>query len=162
MSTTYDRVWEQAILPNATDPLAGLVEALETRRDVIVDRGVHRIRTEIPEYRAIVDPAFVADVREHVALHHDALTRSVAAGHAISPSELGFMRTRATRRVGRIPLAAFMQAFRIYQEEFWDALISAADGEAARISALEAAGTIIRYINLAAAEAADVYLESER
>ena len=159
---TYDRPREQAILPHATDPLAGLIEALESRRDAIVDRGVHRIRTEIPEYRAIVDPAFVADVREHVALHHDAMTRSVAAGRALSPSELGFMRTRATRRVGRIPLAAFMQAFRIYQEEFWDALISAADGEAARVSAMDAAGTIIRYINLAAAEAADVYLESER
>jgi sugar diacid utilization regulator len=159
---TYDRPREQPILPHAPDPLAGLIEALKTRRDAIVDRGVHRIRTEIPEYRAIVDPAFVADVREHVALHHDAMTRSVAAGRPLSPSELGFMRTRATRRVGRIPLAAFMQAFRIYQEEFWDALISAADGEAARVSAMEAAGTIIRYINLAAAEAADVYLESER
>jgi hypothetical protein len=55
-----------------------------------------------------------------------------------------------------------MQAFRIYQEEFWDALLASADGEAARTSALEAAGTIIRYINIAAAEAADVYLESER
>ena len=72
------------------------------------------------------------------------------------------MRARATRRVGRIPLAAFMQAFRIYQEEFWDALLAGADGEAARISAMDAAGTIIRYINLAAAEAADVYLEAER
>ena len=72
------------------------------------------------------------------------------------------MRTRATRRVGRIPLAAFMQAFRIYQEEFWDALLASAETEAARMSAMDAAGTIIRYINMAAAEAADVYLEAER
>ena len=72
------------------------------------------------------------------------------------------MRPRATRRVGRIPLAAFMQAFRIYQEEFWDAMLASADGEAARVSAMDAAGTLIRYINLAAAEAADVYLEAER
>src|SRR4029453_1886570 len=76
--------------------------------------------------------------------------------------ELSFMRARATRRVGRIPLAAFMQAFRIYQEEFWDALLASADTEAARASAMDAAGTIIRYINMAAAEAADVYLEAER
>jgi sugar diacid utilization regulator len=72
------------------------------------------------------------------------------------------MRTRATRRVGRIPLAAFMQAFRIYQEEFWEALQEGADDEASRTSLMDAAGTIIRYINLAAAEAADVYLEAER
>ena len=151
----YDRVLEP-------DPLAGLIDALTVRRDEIIEKGLHRIRTEIPEYRAIVDPAFVDDVREHVALHHDAMMRSVAAGHPPSREELSFMRGRATRRVGRIPLAAFMQAFRIYQEEFWDALLASAETEAARISAMEAAGTIIRYINLAAAEAAEVYLEAER
>ena len=162
----YDRRAEHPVpaihLPDGSDPLAGLIDALEARRDEIIDKGVARIRTEIPEYRAIVDPAFVDDVRDHVALHHDAMTRSVAAGRPLAREELGFMRTRATRRVGRIPLAAFMQAFRIYQEEFWDALLASAEGEAARNKAIEAAGTIIRYINIAAAEAADVYLESER
>jgi sugar diacid utilization regulator len=149
-------------LPNASDPLAGLIDALTARRDTVIDSGLHRIRTEIPEYRAIVDPAFVDDVRAHVALHHDALLRSVAAGQPLPREELGFMRTRATRRVGRIPLAAFMQAFRIYQEEFWDALLLSARSDAERRSAMDAAGTIIRYINVAATEAAEVYLESER
>ena len=162
----YDRPQEHGVppipLPNAPDPLTGLIEALEARRDEVIDRGVHRIRTEIPEYRAIIDPAFVDDVRTHVALHHDAMTRSVAAGRPLERNELGFMRARATRRVGRIPLAAFLQAFRIYQEEFWDALLSSANGEPARKSAMEAAGTIIRYINTAAAEAGEVYLEAER
>jgi sugar diacid utilization regulator len=162
----YDRRREHGVttidLPDASDPLAGLIDALTARRDEIIDSGVHRIRTEIPEYRAIVDPAFVDDVREHVAMHHDAMVRSVAAGHPIPREEMGFMRTRATRRVGRIPLSAFMQAFRIYQEEFWDALLKSADGEAARASAMDAAGTIIRYINLAATEAAEVFLEAER
>jgi hypothetical protein len=148
--------------PDASDPLAGLIDALNARREEVIDRGVQRIRTEIPEYRAIVDPAFIADVREHVALHHDAMTRSVAAGRPLGPHEIGFMRARATRRVGRIPLAAFLHAFRLYQEEFWEALLASADGEAARTSAMEAAGTIIRYINLAAAEAGEVYLEAER
>jgi len=141
----YDRPLE----PIASDPLAGLIDALTARREEVIEKGLHRIRTEIPEYRAIVDPAFVEDVRQHVALHHDALMRSVAARRPLSREELSFMRTRATRRVGRIPLAAFMQAFRIYQEEFWDALLASADSEAARISAMEAAGTIIRYINVA-------------
>jgi sugar diacid utilization regulator len=165
-ASAYDRRREARVpaieRPTASDPLARLIEALEARRDAVIDSGVHRIRTEIPEYRAIVDPAFVDDVREHVALHHDALTRSVAAGRPIAPEELGFMRQRATRRVGRIPLAAFLQAFRIYQEEFWDALLKSADGEAERTSAIDAAATIIRYINVAATEAAEVYLESER
>jgi sugar diacid utilization regulator len=151
----YDR-------PLEPEPLAGLIDALKARREETIEKGLHRIRTEIPEYRAIADPAFVEDVRQHVALHHDLMMRSVEVGHPPPREELSFMRGRATRRVGRIPLAAFMQAFRIYQEEFWDALLASAGSEAARISAMEAAGTIIRYINLAAAEAADVYLEAER
>jgi sugar diacid utilization regulator len=158
----YDRRLEPAVPPTAPDALAGLIDALTARRDEIIEKGVHRIRTEIPEYRAIVDPAFVEDVRQHVTLHHDAMTRSVAARRPPAREDFAFMRGRATRRVGRIPLAAFMQAFRIYQEEFWDALLAGADSEAARSSAIEAAGTIIRYINLAAAEAAEVYLEAER
>jgi sugar diacid utilization regulator len=151
----YDR-------PLEPEPLAGLIDALKARREETIEKGLHRIRTEIPEYRAIADPAFVEDVRQHVVLHHDLMMRSVEVGHPPPREELSFMRGRATRRVGRIPLAAFMQAFRIYQEEFWDALLASAGSEAARISAMEAAGTIIRYINLAAAEAADVYLEAER
>jgi sugar diacid utilization regulator len=159
VSAMLDPPYDRGLEP---DPLAGLIEALTVRRGEIIEKGLHRIRTEIPEYRAIVDPAFVDDVRQHVALHHDAMTRSVSARHPPSRDELSFMRGRATRRVGRIPLAAFMQAFRIYQEEFWDALLASAETEAARVSAIEAAGTIIRYINLAAAEAAEVYLEAER
>jgi hypothetical protein len=159
MKTMPDPTYDRDL---GSDPLAGLIAALDARRDEVIDRGLYRIRTEIPEYRAIVDPAFIADVREHVALHHDAMTQSVAAGRPLRRDEIGFMRARATRRVGRIPLAAFLQAFRIYQEEFWDALLASADGEAARRSAMEAAGTIIRYINLAAAEAGEVYLEAER
>ena len=54
-------------LPNASDPLAGLIDALTARRDTVIDSGLHRIRTEIPEYRAIVDPGCVDDVRERVA-----------------------------------------------------------------------------------------------
>jgi sugar diacid utilization regulator len=157
-----DRPYDRPLEPIAPDPLTGLIDALALRREEIIEKGLHRIRTEIPEYRAIVDPAFVDDVRRHVALHHDLMTRSVATGHPPPRDELSFMRARATRRVGRIPLAAFMQAFRIYQEEFWDALLASADTEAARVSAMEAAGVIIRYINLAAAEAAEVYLEAER
>ena len=162
----YDRLREHAVpaiyLPTGSDPLAGLIDALNARRDAVVDKGLQRIRIEIPEYAAIADPAFIDDVREHIDLHHAALIRSVAAGHPVASDELGFMRARATRRVGRIPLAAFMQGFRIYQEEFWDALLASEDGDAARAGAMQAAGTIIRYINIAAAEAAEVYLDAER
>ena len=159
MSAMLDPPYDR---PLQTEPLAGLIEALTARREEVIEKGLHRMRTEIPEYRAIVDPAFVEDVRRHIALHHEAMVRSVAIGRPVPREELSFIRARATRRVGRIPLASFLQAFRIYHEEFWDALLASADSEAERLIAIEAAGTIIRYINIAAAEAADVYLEAER
>jgi sugar diacid utilization regulator len=142
--------------------LVQIVEALRARQVELVDRGVERIRSEIPAYGKIRDPGFVADVREHVDLHHQALIRSLTEQRPPEREELGFIRPRATRRVGRIPLADFMHAFRIYNEVFWEALLESATGEQARTVASELAGIVIRYINTSAAEAAEVYVEAEQ
>jgi sugar diacid utilization regulator len=139
-----------------------IVEALRARKAELVDVGVERIFTEIPAYTKLAHTAFVADVREHVDLHHDVVVRSLAARRPLEREELGFMRPQVTRRVGRIPLADFMQGFRVYLEVLWDALLESAVDEHSREAALEAAGIVIRYINSAATEAAEVYVESER
>jgi hypothetical protein len=139
-----------------------IVEALRTRHDELVERGVERIFAEIPAYVAFAGTPFVDDVRTHVGLHHDAVVRSLAARRPLDPHELGFMRPQVTRRVGRIPLADFMQGFRVYMEVLWEALLDSAVDEQGREAALDAAGIVIRYINNAASEAADVYVEAER
>jgi hypothetical protein len=139
-----------------------IVEALRARHDELVERGVERIFAEIPAYVAFSGTPFVDDVRTHVGLHHDAVVRSLAARRPLKPDELGFMRPQVTRRVGRIPLADFMQGFRVYMEILWEALLQSAVDEHGREAALEAAGIVIRYINNAASEAADVYVDAER
>jgi hypothetical protein len=139
-----------------------IVEALRTRHEELVERGVERIFAEIPAYRPFAGTAFVDDVRKHVGLHHHAVIRSLAARRPLEHDELAFMRPQVTRRVGRIPLAGFMQGFRVYMEVLWEALLESAVDEHGREAALEAAGVVIRYINNAAAEAADVYVEAER
>jgi sugar diacid utilization regulator len=139
-----------------------IVEALRARRAELVDRGVERIFSEIPAYIKMAETPFVADVRDHVDLHHEAILRSLAAGHPLEREDLGFMRPQVTRRVGRIPLADFMHGFRVYMEVLWDALLESAVDEPGREAALETAGVVIRYINSAATEAAEVYLEAER
>jgi sugar diacid utilization regulator len=149
-------------LANSSDPVARLIDTLSSYKDEVVEQGLHRIRTEVSEYGQIDEPRFVDDVREHVGFHHEGLLRSLAAGHPLDRAELGFIRPHATRRVGRIPLAAFMQAFRIYTEELWEAVLREAGDDAARATALESASTVIRYMNVAAAEAAEVYLDAER
>jgi PucR-like helix-turn-helix protein/diguanylate cyclase with GGDEF domain len=139
-----------------------LVEALRARQEELVESGVERIFAEIPAYHRFIDTPFMADVRLHVGLHHDAVLRSLAERRPLEPDELGFMRPQVARRVGRIPLAAFMQGFRVYMEVLWEALLASAVDEHAREAALYAAGIVIRYINHAAAEAADVYVDTER
>jgi hypothetical protein len=150
---------EDLATPRALD---AIVEALRARTDELVERGVARIFAEIPAYTSLAGTPFVGDVRRHVAMHHDAVVRSLAERRPLSSEELGFMRPQVTRRVGRIPLADFMQGFRVYMEILWEALLESAVDEHGRRAALESAGVVIRYINNAAAEAADVYLEAER
>jgi PucR C-terminal helix-turn-helix domain/GGDEF-like domain len=145
-----------------SDALDQIVDALRARKDELVELGVQRIFSEIPAYARLAQPAFVADVHEHVALHHDAVIRSVAARRPFEGDDFAFMRPQASRRPGRIPLADFMQGFRVYMEVLWDAVLQSAVDDRTRDAALEAAGIVIRYINHAATEAAQVYLEAER
>ena len=139
-----------------------IVEALRARQAELVERGVKRIFAEIPAYTKLADTAFVGEVRDHVGLHHAVVVRSLAAGRALEPKDLAFMRTKVARRVGRIPLSDFMHGFRVYLEVLWEGLLESAVDEVGREAALEAAGIVIRYINSAATEAAEAYIEAER
>jgi PucR C-terminal helix-turn-helix domain len=139
-----------------------LVAVLRARQDELVEEGVRRIRTEIPAYARVEDPAFVEDVHRHVAAHHEQLVRSLARGRPLERDEMTFMRPTVNRRVGRIPLTAFMRGFRTYLEVIWDAVLETAVDEPSRVDALTAVGVVLRYINVATTEAAEVYLESER
>jgi hypothetical protein len=138
-----------------------LVLVLTQRQDELVEEGLRRIR-EIPAYSRLTDEAFWADVRRHVTEHHEALVRSIALGRALDRDEMSFIRPRASRRVGRIPLASFMRGFRTYMELLWEAVLATAVDEASKDSALRAVGIVIRYIDVATTEAAEVFLEGER
>jgi sugar diacid utilization regulator len=149
-------------LREATAAVQAMLAVLRAHREELFDEGVHRIRTEIPGYAAISDPAFIADVRLHVAQEHDALIRSIELGRPLTRQEIDFVRPRARRRVGRLPLGDFMHAFRIYTEVFWDALLATATDDDARREALALPSIVMRYMNIAASEAAEVYVEAER
>jgi sugar diacid utilization regulator len=146
----------------AADPtMAQLVLVLTEREDELVAEGIRRIR-EIPEYARVTDEAFWADVDRHVTEHHEALVRSIARGRALDRDEMSFIRPRASRRVGRIPLTAFLRGFRTYMELLWEAVLETGVDERSKDSALRAVGIIIRYIDIATTEAAEVFLEGER
>jgi hypothetical protein len=138
-----------------------IVDALRERQDEIIATGIEAIRREIPAYARNDDPAFLADVRDHVKLHNDALLASLERQSPLTAEELLFIRPVATRRVGRIPLGEFMSAFRLYNEVFWEAVLETATDEATRAAALSMVAIIMRYINVAATSASEAYVEAE-
>ena len=142
--------------------LAYLVASLRAHQDALVARGVQRICTEIPAYAQVADAAFVADLTRAVEIQHARLLECVAALRPPEPEELAFVRTNATRRVGQVPLAAYMHAYRVYHEVFWEALLASVTDDAARVVALETASVVTRYFNTAAALAAEAYVEAEQ
>jgi PucR C-terminal helix-turn-helix domain/GGDEF-like domain len=151
----------QALVDEAPAAATRIVDALRARQDEIVAKGIEAIRREIPAYARNEDPAFLADVWDHVQLHNDALLRSLERQSPLTPEELLFIRPVATRRVGRIPLGEFMSAFRLYNEVFWEAVLEAATDDEARAAALSMVAIIMRYINVAATFASEAYVEAE-
>jgi PucR C-terminal helix-turn-helix domain/GGDEF-like domain len=151
----------QALVDEAPAAVMRIVDALRARQDEIIAKGIEAIRREIPAYARNEDPAFLADVWDHVQLHNDALLRSLERQSPLTPEELLFIRPVATRRVGRIPLGEFMSAFRLYNEVFWEAVLEAATDDEARAAALSMVAIIMRYINVAATFASEAYVEAE-
>jgi hypothetical protein len=154
-------VTKTQVKPERRDATAQIVEAMRARQDEIVERGVKRIWSEIPAYGKLTEERFRNDVRKHVEVHHDLILRCIAEGRPTGSEDLEFMRPVATRRVGKVPLADFMHAFRIYHEVFWNAMLEDATDEDTRTAALEAAGVVMRHINSAASAAGEAYIEAE-
>jgi PucR C-terminal helix-turn-helix domain/GGDEF-like domain len=151
----------QALVDQAPAAVMRIVDALRKREDEIVAKGIAAIRREIPTYARIEDPAFLADMWDHVHRHNDALIRSLERQSPLTPEELLFIRPVATRRVGRIPLGEFMSAFRLYNEVFWEEVLATATDDETRAAALSMVAIVMRYINVAATSASEAYVEAE-
>jgi sugar diacid utilization regulator len=123
---------------------------------------VEAIRAEISGYAQLSDPKLFADLRAHIDEHHVVLVQCIAESRLLEAEDLLFVRPHAIKRVGRVPLAAFMQAFRTYQLVFWNAVIEEAVDDDTRAAALAVASVLMRYMNVAATHAAEVYMETER
>jgi hypothetical protein len=159
--TSRTKPGSQALVDQAPEAVMRIVDALRERQDEIIAKGIAAMRREITSYARNDDPAFLADVWEHVKLHNDALLRSLERQSPLTPEELLFIRPVATRRVGRIPLGEFMSAFRLYNEVFWEAVRETATDDETRAAALSMVGIIMRYINVAATSASEAYVEAE-
>ena len=138
-----------------------ILERLRRRRDEVVEVTVRRIWEEIPAYGSM--PRGLADdVREHVSKHFDALEGVLSADTPPTREALLFTRSHTAARVGRIPLADYMAAFRTFLDVMWHDLLADATDEASSQAVLMLVGLVIDYVNLATTYAAELYGEIEQ
>jgi hypothetical protein len=141
---------------------AEILTRLADRRDEVVEETVRRIWEEIPAYSALPRAGLQADVREHVAKHLEALVHILSTEAAPVREDLLFTRRHTAARVGRVPLADYMQAFRTFLDVMWHDLMEEARDEVSSQAVLALVGLVIDYVNLATTYAAELYGEIER
>jgi DNA-binding PucR family transcriptional regulator len=140
---------------------ADILARLGGRREHIIEITVRRIWSEIPAYGSM--PQTLADdVREHIRKHFEALVGVLAADAPPTREDLMFTRGHTAARVGRIPLADYMAAFRTFLDVMWHDLLEEARDEASSQAVLALVGLVIDYVNLATTYAAELYGEIEQ
>src|SRR4029078_3863745 len=142
----------------SADRIAG---ALEARRDELVATAFDAIRARLPAYRD-ADPALAEDVVGHIRTHHDLLCAVMRRGRPAEVRDFRFVARHAALRARRgFALSAFLEAFRCYHHVVWEAMADAArDSGAGADEVLAAAGSVLRYVDLAATECTAAFLEA--
>nr|SBO90732.1 regulatory protein [Nonomuraea gerenzanensis] len=158
MSTGSSTV-EAAVRAERTRILSGLLGDLQELADV----AVMTMREEIPAYDA-EGPAFHADVRDQVVKHYRAKLGVLLEDRTVTFEDISFTRRAAMRRArAGVALADYINAFRVGQQVFWEAVVErAGHGYAGREAALSLATPLMRYCDFASTHAANAYMEFQQ
>jgi PucR C-terminal helix-turn-helix domain/GGDEF-like domain len=131
--------------------------------DDLVERAVVALRAEIPAYRDGGE-RFVDDLRDSVRAHFRVKLDALLEERMLTLEDIGFVRAAATRRArAGYALEDYLNAFRVGQQAFWEAVLDAA-GESpfGHEAALTLAGPLMRYCDFAATHAARAYVEYQQ
>ncbi|WP_344481506.1 PucR family transcriptional regulator [Nonomuraea monospora] len=158
MSTGSSTV-ESAVRAERTRILSGLLGDLRELADV----AVATMREEIPAYDAL-GPDFHTDVRDQVVKHYRAKLGVLLEDRTVTFEDISFTRRAAMRRArAGVALADYINAFRVGQQVFWDAVVGrAGHGYAGREAALSLATPLMRYCDFASTHAANAYMEFQQ
>jgi hypothetical protein len=134
--------------------------AVQERIDEVVDAALAKMCEEIPAYAAAA-PALFADVRHQVDQHYHLKLARLLADDDVSLQDLSFARGAAMRRArAGLALEDFINAFRVGQQVFWEAVVEAAGPTTAgREAALSLATPLMRYCDFASTHAGHAYAE---
>ena len=130
--------------------------------DALTDRAVEAMKAEIPAY-AGRDERY-ADVRDQVFRHYQAKLDAFLAERPITLDDIAFVRGAATRRArAGFALEDYINAFRVGQQVFWQAVVEVAgDTRAGHEAALSLAAPLMRYCDFASTHAARAYVEYQQ
>jgi sugar diacid utilization regulator len=131
--------------------------------DELVERAVTALRAEIPAYRD-AGPRFVEDLRDQVRSHFAVKLAALLEDRMVTLEDIAFVRAAATRRArAGFALEDYLNAFRVGQQAFWEAVVACA-GETplGQAAALTLAGPLMRYCDFASTHAAHAYVEYQQ
>jgi sugar diacid utilization regulator len=129
----------------------------------LTERGVAALRAEIPTYRA-GDARFVEDLRDQVRSHYRVKLAALLEDRMVTLRDIAFVRAAATRRArAGFALEDYLNAFRVGQQAFWEAVVECAGGTPlGQAAALTLAGPLMRYCDFASTHAAHAYVEYQQ
>ncbi|MEW9549837.1 PucR family transcriptional regulator [Nonomuraea sp. NPDC050783] len=129
----------------------------------LADAGAAAIRAEIPAYAA-QGPGFHADVRDQIVRHYRAKLAVLLEEREVTAADIAFVRRAAMRRArAGVPLADYINAYRVGQRVFWESLVErAGPTPAGREAALSLAVAQMRYCDFAGTQAAYAYMEFQQ
>ncbi|MFC5825150.1 PucR family transcriptional regulator [Nonomuraea insulae] len=158
MSTGSSTV-EAAVRAERTRILSELLSDLQELADV----ALMTMREEIPAYEA-QGPAFHADVLDQVVKHYRAKLGVLLEERTVTLEDITFTRRAAMRRArAGVALADYINAFRVGQQVFWEAVVERAGHTyAGREAALSLAAQLMRYCDFASTHAANAYMEFQQ
>lgn len=131
--------------------------------DEVVEGGVEALRAEIPAYHE-GDARFLADLRDQVRRHYSVKLSALLEDRMFTLEDIAFVRAAATRRArAGFALEDYLNAFRVGQQVFWEAVVECA-GETplGRAAALTLAGPLMRYCDFSSTHAAHAYVEYQQ
>ncbi|GIH98353.1 PucR family transcriptional regulator [Planobispora takensis] len=139
-----------------------LSELLDDLGD-LADTAVTTMRAEIPAYAA-QDASFHSDVRDQVVQHYRSKLAVLFEDRTVTLDDIAFTRRAAMRRArAGVALADYINAFRVGQQVFWEAVIERAGRSfAGHDAALSLAAPLMRYCDFASTHAANAYMEFQQ
>ena len=131
--------------------------------DELTERAVTALRAEIPAYRDR-DERFVGDLRDQVRSHFRVKLAALSEDRMVTLEDIAFVRAAATRRArAGFALEEYLNAFRVGQQAFWEAVVDCAgERPLGHAAALTLAGPLMRYCDFASTHAARAYVEYQQ